>query len=118
MVFSRRLKGITLELVDRCWPVRPQMRTQDERAQLDRESRRMHLYYTRGCPASISVKRHCEKLGLRVVIKDVQHLSSYRNELIFGGGQPKVPCLRVDDDQGSQWLYSPETIRAYLDSRF
>lgn len=118
MSLTRQLKGKALNIVDRLLPVRPLNRTDDEQNQLDRESRRMHLYYCRSCPSSIGVKRHCEKLGLRVVEKDVLRVNAYRNELVNGGGTSKVPCLRVDNGQGGEWLYSSEAILDYLNKRF
>ncbi|WP_430461972.1 glutaredoxin family protein [Thalassolituus sp. LLYu03] len=118
MTLTRTLKGRALNLVDRLVPVRPIDRTADQQCLLDRESRRMHLYFSRNCPASISVRRQCERLGLRVVEKDVMRVNSYASELINGGGAPKVPCLRVDDEQGGRWLYSPETILEYLKKHY
>lgn len=118
MALTRHIKGKALDLVDRLVPVRPVNRSHDEQCQLDRESRRMHLYFSRTCPASITVRRQCERLGLRVVEKDVLRVNAYRNELLNGGGAPKVPCLRVDDDNGGKWLYSPETILEYLKDRY
>lgn len=118
MNLTRQLKGKAFNLVDRLVPVRPVGRTADEQSQLDRESRRMHLYFSRSCPASISVRRQCQRLGLRVVEKDVVRVNAYRSELLNGGGAPKVPCLRVEDEQGGKWLYSPETILEYLKNRY
>ncbi|WP_221796983.1 glutaredoxin family protein [Oceanobacter mangrovi] len=118
MNVTRQLKGMALDWVDRVVPVRPVARAADQQSTLDRESRRMHLYFSRQCASSIQVRRHCERLGLRVVEKDVLRVDAYRNELVIGGGAPRVPCLRVDGDTGSQWLYSPQAILDYLDQRF
>ena len=118
MSLTRQLKGRALHIVDRLVPVRPQLRTPAEHDLMERESRRMHLYYARHCPSSISIRRHCERIGLRVVEKDVHKVNTYRNELLSGGGEPRVPCLRIDDEQGARWLYSPEAIRDFLNKRF
>lgn len=118
MTLTRQLKGKALNFFDRVLPVKPVERSLSEQLQLNRESRRMQLYFCRTCPSSIAVKRYCEKIGLRVVEKDVVRVSAYRNELVCGGGEPKVPCLKIDDDQGGRWLYSPEAIMAYLNQRF
>jgi len=118
VMLTRHLKAQALNMVDRLVPVKPVSRPREQQNQLDRESRRMHLYFCRTCPSSISVRRQCEKLGLRVVEKDVMRVNAYRNELINGGGAPKVPCLRVDSDQGEQWLYSSAAILEYLRKRF
>ena len=118
-MLTRHLKARALNVVDRLVPVKPVNRSREEQSKLDRESRRMHLYYCRSCPSSINVRRQCEKLGLRVVEKDVMRVNAYRNELIHGGGAPKVPCLRVDNGgRGQQWLYSSDAILEYLSKRF
>ena len=117
-MLTRQLKARALNVVDRLVPVKPVNRSREEQYQLDRESRRMHLYFCRTCPSSINVRRQCEKLGLRVVEKDVTRVNAYRNELINGGGAPKVPCLRVDGAAGEQWLYSSAAILDYLKKRF
>lgn len=118
MNLTRQMKGMALNLMDRVVPVRPVARDRREQSRLNRESRRMQLYFCRSCPSSISVKRHCEKLGLRVVEKDVDRVNSFRNELVRGGGQPRVPCLRIADGQKEHWLYSPDAILNYLNSHF
>lgn len=118
MEFSRHVKGLMADLLDRMVPVKPLDRSRDEQNRLDRASRRMHLYYCRSCPSSIVIKRHCEKLGLRVVEKDVQRVNAYRKELVHGGGAPRVPCLHIDDDKQDSWLYSRDAILEYLDNRF
>jgi len=118
MNLTRQLKGKTLDLVDRFVPVKPIVRSADEQCVLDRESRRMHLYFCRSCPSSIAVKRFCERLGLRVVEKDVDRVNAYRNELLNGGGEPRVPCLRIDGNECNDWLYNPDTILKYLQQRF
>ncbi|MDO6682407.1 MULTISPECIES: glutaredoxin domain-containing protein [unclassified Oceanobacter] len=118
MNVARQLKGMAFDLVDRVVPVKPVVHAPDLQTVLDRESRRMHLYFSRNCPASIQVRRHCLRLGLRVVEKDVERVDAYRNELVNGGGIPRVPCLRIDGEQNSEWLYSPDAIHGYLNRRY
>ncbi|OUS35969.1 hypothetical protein A9R00_11790, partial [Oleispira antarctica] len=69
---------------------------------------------------SIKIKRRCEQLGLRVVEKDVKRVNAYRNELIHGGGQVRVPCLRIEGRNGQEtcWLYEGSNILKYLNRRF
>lgn len=107
-------------LADRWIRVKPVTRSSDEQCSLDRESRRIQLYFCKTCPVSIRIKRHCEHLGLRVVEKDVQRVNAYRNELINGGGEIRVPCLRVESRKGDapRWMYESEQILEYLNRRF
>ncbi|WP_370293971.1 glutaredoxin family protein [Thalassolituus sp.] len=118
MSLTRHLKGKTLSFVDRIMPVKPLERTPEEQLLLDRESRRMHLYFCPECPSSISIKRYCERFGLHVVQKDVQRVNAYRNELVNGGGESRVPCLRVDGTEGESWVYSPDEILEFINNRF
>ncbi|WP_420590372.1 glutaredoxin family protein [Bacterioplanoides sp.] len=118
MSLTRQFKGITADFIDRIVPVKPIERSVTEQNHLNRASRRMHLYFCRTCPSSIEIKRHCQKLGLKVVEKDVLRVNAYRNELLHGGGAPRVPCLRVADGQDENWLYSRDKILEYLNQRF
>lgn len=114
------MQSLCFMLADQCFKVRPLRRSDDEQVLLDRESRRIHLYFCKTCPSSIKIKRRCQKLGLRVVEKDVGRVNAYRNELIHGGGEVRVPCLRVEGhkNQDSRWLYSSVKIMQYLERRF
>ena len=117
MNLTRHLKAKTLSLVDQLVPVKPVERPQEQQSLLNRESRRMHLYYCRSCPSSITVKRNFERAGLHPVEKDVERVDAYRNELVNGGGESRVPCLRVCGHDGDKWIYSPEAIIGYLEQR-
>lgn len=118
MSLTRHLKGKTLSFVDRIMPVKPVPRSVEEQLLLDRESRRMQLYFCPSCPSSVSIKRYCERIGLHVVQKDVERVNAFRNELVNGGGESRVPCLKVENNDGDSWVYSPEGIMDYLNERF
>jgi glutathione S-transferase len=38
--------------------------------------------------------------------------------LLAEGGKVKVPCLHIQDEGQSRWLYDSNAIIAYLDQRF
>jgi glutathione S-transferase len=54
------------------------------------------------------------------VQKDVQRVNAYRNELIHGGGEVRVPCLRIEGRKGkaARWLYDGRSILEYIERRF
>ena len=120
MAIKRRVKGICLMWLDRWVKVKPVKRSNEEQCSLDRESRRIQLYFCKTCSNSIRIKRHCQQLGLRVVEKDVRRVNAYRNELIHGGGEVRVPCLRIEGSKGKEtrWVYEGDKILEYLDRRF
>jgi glutaredoxin len=120
MSVKHRMQGIFFMFADNWFKVKPVVRNNEEQCSLDRESRRIQLYFCKTCPMSIRIKRRCEQLGLRVVEKDVKRVNAYRNELIHGGGEVRVPCLRIEglNGQETRWLYEGNNILQYLNRRF
>lgn len=120
MSVKHRMQGICFMFADNWFKVKPVVRSNEEQCSLDRESRRIQLYFCKTCPTSIRIKRRCEQLGLRVVEKDVKRVNAYRNELIHGGGEVRVPCLRIEGRNGQEarWLYEGNNILQYLNRRF
>lgn len=120
MSVKHRVQGICFMFADHWFKVKPVVRSSEEQCSLDRESRRIQLYFCNTCPTSIKIKRRCEQLGLRIVEKDVKRVNAYRNELIHGGGEVRVPCLRIEgrQDQETRWLYDGKNIMQYLERRF
>lgn len=95
--------------------VRP-LEQQDE---VDQECQSLTLYQFRTCPFCIKVRREVRRLSLDIKSIDAQHDEHVRNELLSGGGEIKVPCLRITDDSGNfQWLYESGKIIEYLHKRF
>ena len=57
--------------------------------------------------------------GLNIQTRDVKRCRTSRDELLAGGGDLKVPCLRVDGGEGDvQWMYESKDIIGYLEGRF
>jgi len=87
--------------------------------QVNRECRNMVLYQYRTCPFCIKVRREIHRLSLHITTLDAQHEGKNRTELLRGGGQAKVPCLKITNQAGnSEWLYESGKIIAYLHGRF
>ncbi|MCK4830483.1 glutathione S-transferase N-terminal domain-containing protein, partial [bacterium] len=65
------------------------------------------------------VKRNNKRLSLNIETRDAQHNPTYRDELLKGGGEVKVPCLRIVDEKGkARWMYESDDIMEYLQDRF
>ena len=47
-----------------------------------------------------------------------KHDGEHRQALEQQGGRIKVPCLRIEENGQSTWLYESKAIIAYLDQRF
>ena len=49
---------------------------------------------------------------------DAKNDAEHRQALEQQGGRIKVPCLRIEENGQSTWLYESKAIIAYLDQRF
>lgn len=86
---------------------------------VDQQSRHLVLYQFKTCPFCIKVRREVNRLSLTIEMRDAQKNPLHRAALLQGGGQIKVPCLQIKDEQGNvQWLYESSEINQYLHQRF
>ena len=100
---------------------RPQgvVRTSAEQASVDAACRGLALYQYKTCPFCIKTRQEMRRLSLDIAKVDAQHAGPARTELLQGGGQTKVPCLKITDAAGSsRCLKKKKKIIAYLRSRF
>jgi len=91
-------------------------RSPESQAEMDRRTAGLTLYQFRTCPFCIKVRRTIARHSLQIERRDAQHDLVSRRELAEGGGEVKVPCLRIRDADGSErWLYESDAINHYLD---
>ena len=106
-------------MVDKVTTPRGIKRPLEEQQKIDQEVRNLALYQFKTCPFCIKVKRNNKRLSLNIETRDAQHNPTYREELLQGGGELKVPCLKIVDDKGNdQWMYESDEIMKYLQDRF
>ena len=88
-------------------------------ATIDQQTTSLALYQYEACPFCVKVRRAMKRQGLNIETRDVKRCDASREELMAGGGDLKVPCLRVDEGEGAvQWLYESKNIIGYLEGRF
>lgn len=86
---------------------------------VDDECKNLTLYQFRTCPFCIKVRKELKRLSLNIEKRDALKNPAARAELEQQGGQIKVPCLRITDEQGGHsWMYESDDIIAYLRERF
>lgn len=103
------------------WVTTPKGIVRDASSQIiiEQQSRDLVLYQFKTCPFCIKVRREINRLSLPIELRDAQKNLLNRAELLQGGGQIKVPCLKIKDEQGNvQWLYESTVINQYLHQRF
>jgi len=111
----RNVLGYVFVLLDLLTRGLPRKRSVDEQRAIAEQTSHLTLYHFRACPFCIKVRRAMFKLSLPIAKKSVAEGSPYRTELEQGGGRVKVPCLRIDQADGStQWMYESNDIIAYL----
>jgi glutathione S-transferase len=64
------------------------------------------------------VRRSAHKLNLPLEYRDVRENDRYRKELEEGGGKVQVPCLRIDREDNTEWMYESDDIIDYLEDKF
>ena len=70
------------------------------------------------CPFCIKVRRQLHRLNLPMTIFNAKE-DPFRQELLEGGGKVKVPCLRIENQDGQKtWMYESSDINAFLTKEF
>lgn len=94
-------------------------RTADDQAKIDTETAKLTLYQFKSCPFCVKVRMAMKRQSLHIETRDAKRSESAAVELLAGGGKLKVPCLKIEDDQGNAtWMYESSVINAYLLKRF
>ena len=102
------------------WISRPRKRKRSEQAQaeVNQACQSLALYQFHACPFCIKVRRNMHRLNLPIALRDAKGNEQHRQALEQQGGKIKVPCLRIEENGQSTWLYESKAIIAYLDQRF
>lgn len=97
---------------------RPQRRSTQGQAIVDKEAAGLSLYQFHACPFCVKTRRAIHRLNVPITLHDAKNDPAERDRLLAGGGKVKVPCLRIQDGDQSRWLYESNDIIAYLEQRF
>lgn len=94
-------------------------RPADEQQAIDQHTTKLVLYQFRMCPFCVKVRRTIKRLSLNIETRDALRDKPAREQLLAGGGNVKVPCLKIINDQGNEtWMYESTAIVHYLQERF
>jgi glutaredoxin len=103
------------------WLFAPRGITRDPglQASIDQQTASLKLYQYEACPFCVKVRRALKRNSLNIETRDVKRSQTAKEELLAGGGDLMVPCLRIEDDQGGvSWMYESKDIIGYLQGRF
>lgn len=115
----RAVLGPVMLLKEKLTQPKGVVRVQAAQDKVNRQCKSLVLYQYQTCPFCIKVRQEMRRLSLNIQRIDAQHAGPDRQALLQGGGQAKVPCLKITNKAGkSQWLYDSEEIIAYLRGHF
>ena len=119
MTIIRLILGKLILLLN--WVFTPKSIERDPalQASIDEQTASLTLYQYEACPFCVKVRRALKRQGLNIEVRDVKRNDAAREELLAGGGDLKVPCLRIaEGERGDQWMYESSEIINYLEARF
>ena len=113
----RAVLGWILITLDRVFPPRIRPLTAEQKAKLDQNTQGWILYHFEGCPFCIKVRRQIRRLGLRIESREVLKNPQFKAELLQGGGEIQVPCLKIpaSGQDSERWMYESTAINDYLE---
>ncbi len=115
----RALLGPVILLWDALTTPKGIVRSAQAQQRIDADTSRLVLYQFRTCPFCVKVRRAMKRLSLNVETRDALRDMQSRQQLLQGGGQIKVPCLKITGEDGeATWMYESSAIVEYLQHRF
>lgn len=93
-------------------------RGQEAQAQVERTAAGLALYQFHACPFCVKTRRTLHRLNVPMALRDAKNDATHRQALLEQGGKMQVPCLRIEEQGESRWLYESKAISAYLNERF
>lgn len=119
MAIIRFILGKLILIFDWLFTPRGIKRDPQQQAQIDQQTASLTLYQYQACPFCVKVRRQMKRQSLNIGLRDVKRDEGAREQLLGGGGDLKVPCLRIGDGKGqTQWMYESREIINYLAGRF
>ncbi|MGX5219232.1 MULTISPECIES: glutaredoxin family protein [Pseudomonas] len=97
---------------------RKMQRSPEAQAAVAQAASNLSLYQFRACPFCVKTRRTLHKLNVPLQLRDAKNDAQARSELLEQGGKIQVPCLRIDENGQSTWLYESKAIASYLQDRF
>ncbi|EHN68214.1 MULTISPECIES: glutaredoxin family protein [Aliivibrio] len=90
-----------------------------KQTEIDAETTKYSLYQFEACPFCVKVRRTIKRQSLNIELRDAKNNEEHRAALLAGGGRIKVPCLRIDNENGeTQWMYESADIMSFLESKY
>ncbi len=110
--------GRTIALGNYLTLPKPKQRTETEQKTVDEKAKQLSLYQFYACPFCIRTRRAIHRLNVPIEICDAQNDKEHRNTLLNEGGKLQVPCLTINENGKTRWLFESADIINYLNEQF
>lgn len=112
--------GLGLIIVFISYLTLPKKLQRDEKSQqlAQQKADKLALYQFYACPFCVKTRRTIHALNINIDYRDATNNADYRRELGEQGGEIKVPCLRIENNDKVEWLYESSEIIKYLEQQF
>ena len=97
--------GQTIVGLDLLTRPRKLKRSAEAQKQVEEQTAGLALYQFQACPFCVKTRRAMHKLNLPIALRDVKKDPEHREALLAGGGRIKVPCLRIEEEGRTAWMY-------------
>ncbi|WP_264406595.1 glutaredoxin family protein [Vibrio owensii] len=118
MKFIRWILGKIILLLNAVFSPRGVKRSSEAQKSVDDKAKNYALYQFEACPFCVKVRRAMKRQSVNIELRDAKNDPVHREVLEQGGGRVKVPCLRIEKDGETQWLYESSDIVAYIEKEF
>ncbi|MCG9547449.1 glutaredoxin [Vibrio harveyi] len=118
MKFIRWILGKIILLLNAVFFPRGVKRSAEAQKSVDDKAKNYALYQFEACPFCVKVRRAMKRQSVNIELRDAKNDPVHREALEQGGGRVKVPCLRIEKDGETQWLYESSDIVAYIEKEF
>ncbi|WP_063345301.1 glutaredoxin family protein [Vibrio jasicida] len=118
MTFIRWILGKIILLLNAVFSPRGVKRSEEAQKSVDEKATHYALYQFEACPFCVKVRRAMKRQSVNIELRDAKNDSVHREALEQGGGHVKVPCLRIEKDGETQWLYESSDIVTYIEKEF
>lgn len=116
MKLIRNILGKAIIFFDTTFAPTPVKRSPEAQALIDEKTQNLSLYQYHMCPFCVKVRRTMKRLNLNIELRDAKDNAQFAEELLSQGGKKQVPCLRIQNEDGSvNWMYESDTINQYLE---
>lgn len=110
--------GQLIVFIDFITRPRKHKRAPEAQAQVAQATAGMALYQFHACPFCVRTRRTMHRLNLPIALRDAKNDEQHRQTLLNEGGAIKVPCLRIEENGQTVWMYESKVIMQYLQDRF